>query len=86
MKRNAALVQARMLPQEVQQLDADVVALGLHSRSEAIRTALRLLHQRARDEALGQSYDDYYGKKEAPLSELASIGHLIAAQTLAERG
>jgi Arc/MetJ-type ribon-helix-helix transcriptional regulator len=76
------IIQARMSTDDVAQLDADRVALGLATRSDAIREGLRLLHRQARHTALARDYDDFYGHQEAPLSDLAAMGDIVAAEHL----
>ncbi len=79
------LVQARISVTDAGRLDADVEALGLTSRSEGVRAALRLLHRRARHAALARDYDDFYGSGgQAPGGEVAAVGDQIAAETLTD--
>ena len=64
-------------PTEVWQarFDADLAAafredsavLGLKGRTEIVRTALELLHQRAAEERMARSVEDFYGDRTAPL-------------------
>jgi len=71
----SVIVQTQLPANEVQQLDRDRKLLGLVTRSDAIRQALRLLHKRAEDEAIIREYDEFYGKDvRAPLSDLSAIG------------
>lgn len=76
------LVQARVSHSDAERLDADARALGLPNRSEAIREGLRLLHRRAQRAALAREYDDFYAVAGAPISDIAAIGDLVAADTL----
>ena len=64
------------------QLDADLVTLGLRTRSDAIREGLRLLHREARQAALAQEYDLFYGTAEAPVSDVAAVGDRVAAEAM----
>ncbi len=84
--RTTELVQTRMSNAEVRQLDRDSRVLGLASRSEAVRRAITLLHQQARDAELAQSYDDFYDGLQAPLGAIAAVGDAVAADTITERG
>lgn len=64
-------------PTEVWQarIDADLAAalredstvLGLSGRTEIVRAALVLLHQRAAEERMARSVTDFYGDQPAPL-------------------
>lgn len=81
------IVQTRIAAKELEQLDADRAALGLTTRSDALREGLRLLHKQARYAALGRDYDDFYGADiEAPLSDIAAAGDTIASDTLTHEG
>ena len=74
-----------MSPADVAQLDADRAALGLRTRSDAVREGLRLLHRQARLAALARDYDDFYGRTQAPVGDTAAAGDLVAAETIADR-
>jgi Arc/MetJ-type ribon-helix-helix transcriptional regulator len=77
------IVQARMAEADVRVLDADAGALGLPSRSAALREGLRLLHQRARHAALAGEYDEFYGPGAAvPMSEVAAAGDRVAVESM----
>jgi Arc/MetJ-type ribon-helix-helix transcriptional regulator len=78
----ATIVQARLAPEDTAQIDADRAVLGLATRSDAIREGLRLLHQQARYVALAQDYDAFYGATEAPMSDIAAIGDLVAVDSM----
>lgn len=84
-ERTTVVVQARVPAAEAGRLDEDAAALGLGSRSEAVREALRLLHRRARDAALARSYDQFYGGGPAPTSDAVRVGDVLAAETIAAR-
>lgn len=79
------LVQARVPTRDVDQLDNDLAELRLASRSEALREGLRLVHRRAEQAALARDYDEFYGGQQAPISDLAAVGHQIAALTIGSR-
>lgn len=79
------LVQARVPEDDARRLDHDMRALGLSSRSEALREGLRLLHRRARHAALAHDYDNFYGTgKQAPVSDVTAWGDQIAADTMSD--
>ena len=79
------IVQTRMSPEDVERLDEDRSVLGLRTRSDAVREGLRLLHQQARYAALAKEYDDFYGAGvEAPVSDVAAAGDVIAAEAMTE--
>lgn len=83
MTNRMTLVQARVSDADARQLDADVHALGLASRSEALREGLRLLHRRARHAAVARDYDNFYGTGvQAPVSDVTVIGDQIAAEAI----
>lgn len=48
-------------------LERDAVILGLDGASEVVREGLRLVHRRALEQALVDSYDAFYGGERAPL-------------------
>jgi len=79
---DTTIVQARVFSAEAHQLDADLVTLGLRTRSDAIREGLRLLHREARQAALAQEYDLFYGTAEAPVSDVAAVGDRVAAEAM----
>lgn len=76
------LIQARVPENHAQQIDEDIATLGLRNRSDAVREALRLLHQRAAHVALAREYDEFYGEREAPVSEVTAIGDQLAAESM----
>lgn len=59
--------QARIGREFAEQLHADAETLGLDGRTDIVKTALRLLHQRAAEERMARSVDEYYGDKTPPL-------------------
>jgi hypothetical protein len=48
-------------------LERDAVILGLDGASAVVREGLRLVHRRALEQALIDSYDTFYGGERAPL-------------------
>lgn len=48
-------------------LRADSAVLGLEGRTEIVKAALALLHERAAEEAMAQSVDEFYGGSGVPL-------------------
>lgn len=56
----------------LEKLDESIRVLGLDSTSDAVREGLLLLHRRAVQVQLSQSYDDFYGGEPAPLSEITA--------------
>lgn len=63
------MVQARVPEHVLEQLSADAEALGLENTSEALREGIELLHRKAEQIRLAQSYDDFYGGAPAPVGE-----------------
>lgn len=59
--------QARIDRQLATDLRADAALLGLSGRTETVRAALKLLHQRAAEERMAQSVDEFHGRRTAPL-------------------
>jgi hypothetical protein len=59
--------QARIGREFAAQLEADSAVLGLSGRTEIMKAALQLLHQRAAEERMARSVDDFYGDREPPL-------------------
>jgi hypothetical protein len=59
--------QARIDSELAESLRQDSAVLGLKGRTEIVRAALTLLHQRAAEERMAQSVDDFYGDRPAPL-------------------
>ncbi len=77
------IVQARLTPEDVEQLDDDRKILGLATRSDAVREGLRLLHKTARYAALAQEYDAFYGSgAQAPMGAATAYGDLVAAESM----
>jgi hypothetical protein len=48
-------------------VEQDAAVLGLEGPSALVREGLRLLHERARQEAMIAGYDDFYRGAPAPL-------------------
>jgi len=44
----------------------------VHSASELVREGLRLVHKQAREVAMAASYDEFYGGRPAPVSEVTA--------------
>ncbi len=59
--------QARITHDLAAQLRNDAELLGLEGRTEIVKAALQLLHQRAAEERMAHSVDDFYGNGEPPL-------------------
>ena len=59
--------QARISRDLAAQLQADSEVLGLSGRTEIVKAALQLLHQRAAEERMARSVDEFYGDEEPPL-------------------
>lgn len=59
--------QARIGRDLAAQLRADSAVLGLSGRTEIVRAALALLHQRAAEERMARSVDDFYAGSDVPL-------------------
>lgn len=59
--------QARIDSDLAAALREDSAVLGLTGRTEMVRAALTLLHQRAREERMARSVQDFYGDQVAPL-------------------
>jgi hypothetical protein len=59
--------QARISRDLAAQLQADSHILGLSGRTEIVKAALQLLHQRAAEERMARSVDDFYGGDQPPL-------------------
>jgi hypothetical protein len=53
-------------------LEQDAPVLGLSGVSELVREGLRLLHRQAREQAMADSYDEFYDGKPAPVSEVTA--------------
>jgi len=59
--------QARIGVELAAELRADARVLGLDGRTEMVRAALRLLHQRAAEERMARVVDDFYEGRTPPL-------------------
>lgn len=59
--------QARISRDLSAQLQADSEVLGLSGRTEIVKAALQLLHQRAAEERMARSVAEFYGDEEPPL-------------------
>ena len=67
-KAPSVILQARVEGGFAEELLAhDAVVLGLDGPSDLVREGLRLVHRRAQEQALIDSYDDFYGGERAPL-------------------
>lgn len=67
-----SIVQTRVSSELAAQLAADAEALGLANVSEALREGIDLIHRKAEQVRLAQSYDDFYGGKPAPLDAVTA--------------
>lgn len=59
--------QARISHDLAAQLRRDAEVLGLDGRTEIVKAALELLHQRAAEARMARSVDDFYGTSEPAL-------------------
>jgi hypothetical protein len=59
--------QARIGHDLAAMLRADAELLGLSGRTDIVREALMLLHQRAAEERMARSVDQFYGGQDPPL-------------------
>lgn len=59
--------QARIDRDLAVELRADAAVLGLTGRTDIVRAALRLLHQRAAEERMARSVDEFYRGETPPL-------------------
>ena len=59
--------QARISRDLAAQLQADSEVLGLSGRTEIVKAALQLLHQRAAEERMARSVEEFYGDAKPPL-------------------
>lgn len=59
--------QARIGVELAGELRADAAVLGLEGRTDTVRAALRLLHQRASEERMARGVDDFYEGRIPPL-------------------
>jgi len=70
MTMGSQIVQARVGDDLLAQLASDAETLGLDNTSDALREGIELLHRKAQQVRLAQSYDDFYGGQPAPLSDV----------------
>ena len=68
----SSILQTRVSADLITQLAADAEILGLANVSEALREGIELIHRRAEQVRLAQSYDDFYGGRPAPLDEVTA--------------
>lgn len=67
-KTASVILQARVDEDFAEELlTQDAVVLGLDGPSEVVREGLKLVHRRAQEQALIDSYDAFYGGQRAPL-------------------
>jgi hypothetical protein len=59
--------QARIARSWAAELRADAAVLGLDGRTDIVRAALKLLHQRAAELRMAQDIDTFYGADTPPL-------------------
>ncbi len=64
----AEVRQARISRDLAARLQADSEVLGLSGRTEIVEAALQLLHQRAAEERMARSVEEFYGDEEPPLA------------------
>jgi hypothetical protein len=50
-------------------VEDDAPVLGIDGTSALVREGLRLLHKRARELAMAEEYDEFYGGEQAPAPE-----------------
>jgi hypothetical protein len=50
-------------------VEEDAPVLGIDGTSALVREGLRLLHKRARELAMAQEYDAFYGGEQVPVPE-----------------
>ena len=63
-------MQARLDAEFARELvETDAQVLGLEGTSALVREGLRLVHKRARELAMAQEYDRFYGGQQAPAPE-----------------
>lgn len=66
--RTSVIMQARVDGEFARTLvERDAAVLGLDGPSELVREGLRLVHRRAQEQAMADSYDAFYDGKTAPL-------------------
>jgi hypothetical protein len=64
------IVQARIDAEFARELvEVDALLLGLEGTSALVREGLRLLHRQARELAMAEEYDKFYGGASAPLPD-----------------
>ena len=67
-KASSVILQARVDGDFAEELLAhDAVVLGLDGPSEVVREGLKLVHRRAQEQSLIDSYDAFYQGQRAPL-------------------
>src|SRR5690348_11770977 len=67
-KTTSVILQARVDANFAEELLAhDAVVLGLDGPSEVVREGLKLIHRRAQEQSLIDSYDAFYQGRRAPL-------------------
>jgi hypothetical protein len=67
-KTSSVILQARVDGDFAEELlSHDAVVLGLDGPSEVVREGLKLIHRRAQEQALIDSYDAFYQGHRAPL-------------------
>lgn len=65
--RASEVWQARIPQDFAAQLHDDARVLGLDGRTDIVRAALRMLHQRAAEERMARDVDEFYGPVRPPL-------------------
>lgn len=65
--RASEVWQARIPQDFAAQLHDDARVLGLDGRTDIVRAALRMLHQRAAEERMARDIDEFYGSTAVPL-------------------
>lgn len=79
--------QARIDSELAAALREDSAVLGLRGRTEIVRAALALLHQRAAEERMARSVESFYGDEPPPLPiGVRSAGPRRASGDADERG
>lgn len=71
----SVVMQARVPRELAAAVTQDAATLGLDGQSEVIREGLRLVHRKAQLVALAAEYDDFYGGRPAPVSEITAALH-----------
>lgn len=65
-------MQARVDADFARELKNDAAVLGLRSTSALVREGLRLVHKQARELAMADSHDEFYGGQPAPVSQVTA--------------